>query len=184
MSRFASAEPVSCRLVYSALLPSAWVVLAVVDDDAHVLDRVAGDEAGLQHAGIGDPVYRADLIGIHGARQVHLDDDHRGLRVAGLRVVAGVADQQLDLEPPRQQPDRVLGLVRIGVLGPGLLVLGQRPQLPPAPNSGTPLPVVNEWMRLNDIAVRYDKLLEQAVATSVPILNQNRLYTLTGHRVR
>ncbi len=64
------------------------------------------------------------------------------------------------------------------------LVLGQRPQLPPAPNSGTPLPVVNEWMRLNDIAVRYDKLLEQAVATSVPILNQNRLYTLTGHRVR
>jgi hypothetical protein len=60
------------------------------------------------------------------------------------------------------------------------LVLGQRPVLPPRPGIGSPHPVVLEFMRLNEAAERYDRLWEQAVATSLPVLNENRLYTLIG----
>lgn len=62
------------------------------------------------------------------------------------------------------------------------LVLGSRPGLPPAPRSTDPIEVVLEYQRLVDKARRYDDLLKQAEATSVPVLNQNRLYTLTGRR--
>ncbi len=60
------------------------------------------------------------------------------------------------------------------------LVLGQRPQLPPAPPTDAPVPVVQEYIRLRRVVQEYDRLLEQAVATSIPVLNQNRLFTLTG----
>lgn len=63
------------------------------------------------------------------------------------------------------------------------LVLGSRPMLPPEPGSGAPIEVVLEYQRLRDRATRYDDLLKQAMATSVPVLNQNRLYTLVGRRV-
>jgi soluble cytochrome b562 len=60
------------------------------------------------------------------------------------------------------------------------LILGQRPVLPPRPGVGSPWPVVEEFMRLDSIAQRYDRLWEQAVSTSLPVLNENRLYTLIG----
>lgn len=62
------------------------------------------------------------------------------------------------------------------------LVLGQRPILPPAPTADTPIAIVREYMRLNSIVERYNSLLEQAQATSLPVLNENRLYTLIGER--
>jgi hypothetical protein len=62
------------------------------------------------------------------------------------------------------------------------LVLGQRPVLPPSPGPQAPLPVVQEYMRLDAAAQRYDLLLRQAASTSVPVLNENRLYTLIGRR--
>ncbi|MFN0133642.1 MAG: hypothetical protein ACKVW3_14080 [Phycisphaerales bacterium] len=62
------------------------------------------------------------------------------------------------------------------------LVLGERPQLPPRPGVSTPIPVVQEYMRLDAMAQQYDRLFEQAVATSLPVLNENRLYTLIGRR--
>lgn len=60
------------------------------------------------------------------------------------------------------------------------LVLGQRPVVPPRPGIGQPIEVVREWMRIDQGARRYDQLLEQARNTSLPVLNQNRLYTLLG----
>ncbi len=63
------------------------------------------------------------------------------------------------------------------------LVLGARPMLPPEPGSNAPIEVVLEYQRLRDKASRYDDLLKQAGATSLPVLNQNRLYTLVGRRI-
>lgn len=62
------------------------------------------------------------------------------------------------------------------------LVLGQRPILPPAPTSETPIELVREYMRLNGMVEEYNRLQTQANATSLPILNENRLYTLIGAR--
>lgn len=60
------------------------------------------------------------------------------------------------------------------------VVLGARPILPPAPPADSPVPVVQEYIRQRNIARDYDKLLESAAATSIPVLNQNRLTTLIG----
>ncbi|MFN0012061.1 MAG: hypothetical protein ACKVS8_10500 [Phycisphaerales bacterium] len=60
------------------------------------------------------------------------------------------------------------------------LVLGARPTLPPTPPADAPVPVVQEFIRLKRVVQEYDRLVEQATATSIPVLNQNRLFTLTG----
>jgi hypothetical protein len=64
------------------------------------------------------------------------------------------------------------------------LVLGQRPILPPQPPSSATEAVVLEYIRLQRLVQEYDRVQQQAAATSVPILNQNRLYTLTGKDAR
>jgi hypothetical protein len=62
------------------------------------------------------------------------------------------------------------------------LVLGERPVLPPQPNSGSPFEVVQNYIRLDQIVKRYDELYEKARSTSLPVLNENRLYTLLGRQ--
>ena len=63
------------------------------------------------------------------------------------------------------------------------LVLGDKPRTGPPPPSGAPIEVVLEYQRLLNKATRYDDLLKQATVTSLPVLNQNRLYTLVGRRL-
>ncbi len=60
------------------------------------------------------------------------------------------------------------------------LVMGQRPVLPSAPRPGSPIAVVQEYNRQYSKAQRYDDLIKQAQATSLPVLNANRLFTLIG----
>ena len=60
------------------------------------------------------------------------------------------------------------------------LVLGARPQLPPQPRPDAPIAVINEYIRLQRAALEYDRLFEIATQTGIPVLNQNRLFTLTG----
>lgn len=60
------------------------------------------------------------------------------------------------------------------------LVLGSRPVVPPQPSADAPVAVVQEFIRLRNIAREYDKLFDQAAATSIPVLNENRLRTLIG----
>jgi len=62
------------------------------------------------------------------------------------------------------------------------LVLGSKPVLPPAPPSTAPVAVVDEYVRLRRVVQEYDRLFEQAQATAIPVLNENRLRTLLGGR--
>ncbi|TVQ33320.1 MAG: hypothetical protein EA376_03005 [Phycisphaeraceae bacterium] len=64
------------------------------------------------------------------------------------------------------------------------LVLGQRPILPPQPPSDAPMAVVLEYRRLLLESQEYDRLFQTATQTGIPILNQNRLFTLTGYHAR
>lgn len=60
------------------------------------------------------------------------------------------------------------------------LVMGQRPTLPPPPSSNAPIPIVEQFVQAQQVIARYDRLFEQATATSMPVLNENRLRTLIG----
>jgi len=60
------------------------------------------------------------------------------------------------------------------------LVLGERPILPPEPRPDSPLPVIQDYIRKKQTVEEYDRLFRIASQTSIPIINQNRLYTLTG----
>ena len=60
------------------------------------------------------------------------------------------------------------------------LVLGERPVLPPEPSRNAPIEVLQEFIRLKGIRDRYDDLARRAAESSIPVLNLNRLDTLTG----
>lgn len=60
------------------------------------------------------------------------------------------------------------------------LVLGEKPILPPQPKPTDPVALTERYILLRQQVTRYDQLFERAVQAGIPILNQNRLYTLTG----
>lgn len=62
------------------------------------------------------------------------------------------------------------------------LVLGARPVLPPRPGVDQPIEVVQEYVRLERSVNKYNELLKQATAMGLPVLNENRFYTLTGQK--
>ncbi|MBL0921847.1 MAG: hypothetical protein IBJ10_06935 [Phycisphaerales bacterium] len=73
------------------------------------------------------------------------------------------------------------GAVRDDLAGDtDFLVLGDRPRIPPQPPATAPVAVIDEFIRLQRAAGEYDRLFETARQTGIPVLNQNRLYTLTG----
>jgi hypothetical protein len=63
------------------------------------------------------------------------------------------------------------------------LVLGEKPVLQPQPSAGAPNPVIDEYIRVRKITQEYDDLFKKATETSIPVLNENRLYTLIGKRM-
>lgn len=73
------------------------------------------------------------------------------------------------------------GIVRDDISGDtDFLVLGVRPILPPQPKPDDPVELIQRWVQLSRQVARYDDLFERATSAGIPILNQNRLYTLTG----
>lgn len=62
------------------------------------------------------------------------------------------------------------------------LVLGSRPVLPPRPGVDQPIEVVQEYVRLERAVNKYNEMLKQATAMGLPVLNENRFYTLTGQK--
>ena len=73
------------------------------------------------------------------------------------------------------------GVIHDGIQGDtDFLVIGRRPELPPAPPADAPLPVVENFVRLQQAIARYDRRFQQAADTGIPVLNENRLRTLIG----
>lgn len=64
------------------------------------------------------------------------------------------------------------------------LVLGERPDEPLQPAPNAPRVVYDEYLRLKNRVDRYEELFEVASASSIPVLNQNRLRTLIGELPR
>jgi predicted nucleic acid-binding Zn-ribbon protein len=60
------------------------------------------------------------------------------------------------------------------------VVLGEKPVLPPKPGPDVPIEVVQQYVRVEREVARYDELFRSAQASGVPVLNQNRLFTLIG----
>jgi len=126
----------------------------------------------------GNPIIRGDVI----ANAVY--DPSKTYKF----VVEGLFDTNGDGLATRYERDELAALIeRWGgtivdeVTGDlDFLVLGQRPVLPPAPSAGAPIPVINEYNRLQREIDRYNSLQLSAETTSVPLLNANRLQTLIG----
>lgn len=60
------------------------------------------------------------------------------------------------------------------------LVLGEKPILPPQPKPSDPVELTERYILLRQQVTKYDQLFERASQAGIPVLNQNRLYTLTG----
>ncbi len=60
------------------------------------------------------------------------------------------------------------------------LVLGSKPISPPTPPTSAPPELVKEYLRQKRVVTEYEEIQRQAVATSTPILNQSRFFTLVG----
>lgn len=60
------------------------------------------------------------------------------------------------------------------------VVLGEKPILPPQPKPTDPVELTERYILLRQQVTRYDSLFERAGQAGIPVLNQNRLYTLTG----
>jgi flagellar motility protein MotE (MotC chaperone) len=105
-------------------------------------------------------------------------------------VVFGNFDMNGDGDATAQERNDVEALIREwgGRLEDDLsgrtdfLVLGDRPKLPIQPAPDAPLPVVQAYIDKQAEVERYNELFERATQASIPVLNQNRLMTLTGLR--
>ena len=60
------------------------------------------------------------------------------------------------------------------------LVLGTKPALPPQPKSTDPVELIQRFLMLKQESQKYDELFDAAQKAGIPVLNENRLYTLTG----
>lgn len=105
-------------------------------------------------------------------------------------VVFGNFDMDNDGASTSQERNDIEGLINEwgGLLEDDLsgrtdfLVLGDRPKLPIQPGFDAPLPVQQLYITKQQEVERYDALFERATKASIPVLNQNRLLTLTGLR--
>jgi len=126
----------------------------------------------------GNPVVKGDVV----ANAVY--DPNKSYRF----VVYGNFDTNRDGAATTLERDDVRAMIEswggavVSDLGgdTDFLVLGERPITPPRPDSSAPLEVILEFQRRDQEAQRYDALYRQSQASSLPVLNENRLYTLIG----
>ena len=103
-------------------------------------------------------------------------------------IVFGDFDANHDGQPTSAERGAIVSLIKDwgGIVEDDLtgrtdfLVLGDRPVLPPAPSPDAPLPLIQEYIRKQSLVQKYDMLFRQATQTGIPVLNENRFYTLTG----
>lgn len=134
--------------------------------------------ARVVRASAGNPIIRGDVI----ANAAY--DPKKTYKF----MVEGLFDTNGDGRESRYERDELAALIeRWGgtvvdeITGDlDFMVLGAKPVLPPAPAVGAPIAVINEYNRLGREIQRYEELQLAAEATSVPLLNANRLQTLIG----
>lgn len=126
----------------------------------------------------GDPVVRGDVI----ANAIY--DPYKTYRF----VVFGTFDANRDGRFTQRGRNEIISMIREwgGEVTDDLtgdvdfLILGRRPAVPPRPSPTAPVEIQQEWIRLDRRAERYDELFERAQSVSIPVLNQNRLFTFIG----
>lgn len=126
----------------------------------------------------GNPVVSGDVI----ANAVY--DPKKSYRF----VVFGAFDTDGDGVATQREAENIRaiirnwgGLIQDDIVGDtDFLVLGERPAVPPQPPIDAPYAVVQEYARLERASREYDRLFTIAQTTGIPVLNQNRLTTLTG----
>lgn len=142
-------------------------------DDTSAICRVVRERAG-------NPVVKGDVIAnaVYDPRKVYkflvvgnFDTNHDGVATEAER--AGITAMISDWGG--QFTDELTGDV-------DFLVMGQRPTLPPEPPINAPIAIVEQFVQAQQAIARYDQLFQQATATSLPVLNENRLRTLIGGR--
>ena len=107
------------------------------------------------------------------SRHVVGGDFHPRFHSATARASGAVAFVGFGISAPALQHDDLAGDV-------DFLILGTRPIVPPPPPPGADIAVLSEWQRLDRMARRYDDLFNKARDSSIPVLNQNRLFYLIG----
>ncbi|MEM1165433.1 MAG: hypothetical protein AAGI30_03995 [Planctomycetota bacterium] len=130
----------------------------------------------------GQPLVDGDLI----ANAVY--DPAKAYRM----VVYGNFDTNADGIYTRQEADEIIAIITEwgGEVVEELtgdvdfLVIGRKPPVRPQPRSDAPFAVIEQYIEELQESQLYDELLEQATSRSLPVLNQNRLFTLTGLGLR
>lgn len=128
----------------------------------------------------GNPVVRGDVL----ANAVYDPNKTYTFLVVGNFDVNGdqrfTREEQTDIKAQiREWGGRTVDSLQGDV---DFVILGQSPILPPAPPTDAPVPVVQAYLRERAVVQEYERIQQAAVASSIPILNQNRLATLTGRR--
>ena len=168
------AQPTDIRADASGNYPRGKAGIEVIEiDETHATCRVV---PGTQLQG--DPIIVGDVI----ANSIY--DPNKTYKF----VVFGSFDTNGDRVATPQEAAAVENIIRqwggqvIEELAGDVdfLVLGEKPTLPITPQSDASLDVFREFMRKKSAADRYDRLWSDALKTRIPILNMNRLYTLTG----
>lgn len=103
-------------------------------------------------------------------------------------VIDGNFDSNRDTFATAQEKRQIEAMVKewgarvADELGPEVdfLILGDRPVMPPNPPDDAPVEVFQNFVAAENQVKRYDRLFEQAQRASIPILNENRFYTLIG----
>lgn len=165
-------EPSAIRPNESGQYPRGKASLEVIRiDENSAVTRIVGERSGI-------PVVRGDVI----ANAVY--DPSKTYKF----LVFGNFDADRDgvyTEAERRRIEAMIkdwgGQVTDELTGDvDFLVMGQRPVLPPEPPIDAPIPVVEQYVQAQQVINRYDRLLQQAGSTSMPVLNENRLRTLIG----
>lgn len=107
-------------------------------------------------------------------------------------VVAGNFDANRDgIATPEERRDIEAMIKQWGgkvapQLGPEVdfVLMGERPIMPAQPAANAPSEVFADFIRREDAVKAYDSLYEAAQRASVPVLNENRFYTLIGRNLR
>jgi len=126
----------------------------------------------------GNPILRDDLI----ANAVYDPDKQYAFTVFGNFDTnsdnISTPEERLDVEALIAEWG---GTVSNDITGDtDFVVLGRKPILPPQPSSTDHPETVAYYLDVRRTVDKYESIFEAAIQTGIPVLNQNRLWTLTG----